>query len=244
MTSRRLDEELVVRGLVSSRSRARDAILRNTVVVNGVAARKPSQGVFPSDDVSVADAAQQYVSRSALKLLHALQHFEVDAAGRNALDIGASTGGFTQVLLNQGAAHVTAIDVGHGQMVADIAKHTRVTSIENLNARNLTREHVPANTDLIVCDVSFISLKLALPPALSLVNANAELISLIKPQFEVGREHVRRGGIVTDPTQHARVCAEIGAFLEGQGWTVRGTIASPVEGGDGNVEFLLAAVKL
>jgi 23S rRNA (cytidine1920-2'-O)/16S rRNA (cytidine1409-2'-O)-methyltransferase len=239
----RLDEALVARGLSNSRSRARDAVLRGTVQVNGVAARKPSQTIFETDVLSVVDGAQRYVSRAALKLLHALEHFQIAAQGRHALDIGASTGGFTQVLLEQGAAHVTAVDVGHGQMAAVIAEDPRVTSCENLNARDLTSEHVPLDVDLIVTDVSFISLKLALPPALSLVNKDAELIALIKPQFEVGREHVGRGGIVSDPTQHARVSEEIAMFLEGQGWTVKGVISSPVDGGDGNAEFLVAAEK-
>jgi 23S rRNA (cytidine1920-2'-O)/16S rRNA (cytidine1409-2'-O)-methyltransferase len=243
LTAQRLDEALVARGLAQSRSRARDAILRGTVLVNGTAARKPSQGVFESDILKVEDAAQRYVSRAALKLLHGLDHFQIDVAGRHALDIGASTGGFTQVLLARGASHVTAVDVGHGQMVQHIADSPRVTSYENLNARDLTREEVPEAVDIIVTDVSFISLKLALPQALSLMSKGAELIALIKPQFEVGRERVGRGGIVSDPALHARVCEEIAAFLDQQGWTVKGIAPSPVEGGDGNVEFLIAAVK-
>jgi 23S rRNA (cytidine1920-2'-O)/16S rRNA (cytidine1409-2'-O)-methyltransferase len=242
--SQRLDEALVARGLSQSRSRARDAILRGTVWVNGVAARKPSQGVFAQDELRVEDVAQRYVSRSALKLLQGLDHFKIDVSGRHALDIGASTGGFTQVLLERGAFHVTAIDVGHGQMVDIVADDPRVTSIENLNARDLTREHVPENVDLIVTDVSFISLKLALPPALHLMGQGAELLALVKPQFEVGREHVGRGGIVSDPLQHARVCEDIATFLTRLNWQVQGVTPSPVEGGDGNLEFLLAAVKL
>jgi 23S rRNA (cytidine1920-2'-O)/16S rRNA (cytidine1409-2'-O)-methyltransferase len=243
LTSQRLDEALVARGLAQTRSRARDAILRGTVLVNGVAARKPSQGVLNSDALKIEDAAKRYVSRAALKLLHGLDHFSIDVAGRHALDIGASTGGFTQVLLARGAGHVTAVDVGHGQMVAHVAESPRVTSYENLNARDLTREEVPEAVDLIVTDVSFISLKLALLPALSLVANAAELVALIKPQFEVGREFVGRGGIVTDIAQHDRVCEEIAAFLEGQGWAVKGITPSPLEGGDGNAEFLIAAEK-
>jgi 23S rRNA (cytidine1920-2'-O)/16S rRNA (cytidine1409-2'-O)-methyltransferase len=239
----RLDEALVARGLAQSRSRARDAILRGTVLVNGVAARKPSQGVFKDDVLKIEDAAQHYVSRAALKLLHGLDHFNIAVEGRHALDIGASTGGFTQVLLARGARHVTAVDVGHGQMIAHIAGSPRVTSFENLNARDLTREEVPEAVDLIVTDVSFISLKLALLPAINLVQTNSDLVALIKPQFEVGREFVGRGGMVTDAAQHTRVCEEISAFLEGQGWTVKGITPSPVEGGDGNVEFLIAAQK-
>jgi 23S rRNA (cytidine1920-2'-O)/16S rRNA (cytidine1409-2'-O)-methyltransferase len=239
----RLDEALVARGLCSSRSRARDAVIRGTVLVNGGAARKPSQSILATDLLRVEDAAQDYVSRAALKLLHGLDYFQIAVMGRHALDIGASTGGFTQVLLHRGAAHVTAIDVGHSQMAAEIVGDARVTCTENLNARDLTRHHVPSTVDLIVCDVSFISLKLALPPALSLMQKNADLIALIKPQFEVGRVHVGRGGLVTDATQHARVCDEIIAFLKAQGWHVFGVTPSPLEGGDGNIEFLIAARK-
>lgn len=218
-------------------------MLRGTVLVNDVPARKPSQTIIDSDVLLIADDAQNYVSRAALKLLHGLQHFHIVVEGRHTLDIGASTGGFTQVLLEQGAAHVTAIDVGHGQMAEIIAKDARVTSYENLNARDLTRDQVSEHVNLIVSDVSFISLKLALLPALSLMKTGAELLALIKPQFEVGKDHVGRGGLVTDRAQHIRVCEEISAFLVEQGWTVRGITPSPVEGGDGNTEFLIAAVK-
>jgi 23S rRNA (cytidine1920-2'-O)/16S rRNA (cytidine1409-2'-O)-methyltransferase len=243
VSSQRLDEALVVRGLSQSRSRARDAILRGTVLVNGVPARKPSQGVFAVDVLSVHDEAQNYVSRAAVKLLLALDHFKITVEGRHALDIGASTGGFTQVLLERGALHVTAIEVGHSQMAPELASHRRVTLLEGLNARDLTREHVAEDVSLIVCDVSFIPLKLALSAALSLVTSGTELVALIKPQFEVGREFVGRGGMVTDTAQHVRVCEEVSVFLEEQGWDVLGVIASPVDGGDGNAEFLVAARK-
>ena len=243
MTAKRLDEELVARGICPSRSRARDVIMRGTVTVNGEPARKPSQTVQSTDELRVDDVAKHYVSRAALKLLHGLEHFKISPKDRHCLDIGASTGGFTQVLLESGAAHVTAVDVGHGQMVEKLAASSRVTLYEGLNARDMTREHVPDNVTLIVSDVSFISLKLALPPSLSLVLPDSHLIALVKPQFEVGRENVGRGGIVTDPVQHQRVCDEVSAFLVGQGWTVLGVIPSPLEGGDGNVEFLLAAVN-
>ncbi len=244
MSSQRLDEALVARGLSQSRSRARDAILRGTVLVNGQPARKPSQGVFDVDVLRVNDVAQNYVSRAAVKLLHGLDHFKISVEGRQALDIGASTGGFTQVLLQRGASHVTAIEVGHSQMVKEIFADPRVTLHEGLNARDLSREHVDENVSLIVCDVSFIPLKLAIIPALDLVQKGAELVALIKPQFEVGREHVGRGGMVTDTIQHVRVCDEVSAFLAAQDWSVHGIISSPVDGGDGNAEFLVAAVKL
>ncbi len=243
MSSQRLDEVLVARGLAQSRSRARDAILRGTISVNGVPARKPSQGVFADDDIQTTDVAKRFVSRAALKLLHGLQHFNMSAKDRVALDLGASTGGFTQVLLEGGASHVIAIDVGHGQMVSHVASDPRVTLLESLNSRDVTDEEVPPTVSLIVADVSFISLRLALMPTLSLVAGGTELLVLLKPQFEVGRHFVGRGGIVSDPEQHERVCNEVSGFLDAQGWTVKGVTPSPMEGGDGNLEFLLAAVK-
>ena len=239
-TRQRLDEALVARGLCPSRSRARDAVLRGAVMVDGERAQKPSQAVGADTVLTLADAAQGYVSRAALKLKEGLAQFGISVAGKNCLDIGASTGGFTQVLLEQGAAHVTAIDVGHGQMkLAD----ARIALIEGLNARGLKREHLAHPVGLIVCDVSFISLKLALPAALELAEEGAELVALVKPQFEAGREAVGKGGIVTDPKVHERVCGEVVEFLRGQGWRVMGVVESPVEGGDGNREFLVGARK-
>ena len=240
MTRKRLDDELVRRGFYPSRSRARDAVLRGTVKIAGIAARKPAQTVAEDIAIEIADEARRYVSRAALKLKHGLTHFGISARGRNALDIGASTGGFTQLLLEQGAAHVTAIDVGHGQMAVE---DSRLSLIEGLNARDLSRAHLARPIDLIVCDVSFISLKLALPPALALAEPGAQLIALIKPQFEVGREALGKGGIVSDQSEHVRVCREISEFLEAHGWTIIGLAPSPVSGGDGNREFLIAGVK-
>ena len=239
-TRQRLDEALVARGLYPSRSRARDAVLRGTVSIDGEPAVKPSQQVGPNNVIAIADEARHYVSRAALKLKHGLKHFGIDPHGRRALDIGASTGGFTQVLLEQGAAHVTAIDVGHGQMQV---QDPRVTLIEGLNARGLAAEHLQQPVDLIVCDVSFISLKLARPPALDLAVEGAWLVALIKPQFEVGREGLGKGGIVTEEADRQRVCDEIMAFLRAEGWRVMGLSPSPIEGGDGNHEYLVAARK-
>jgi 23S rRNA (cytidine1920-2'-O)/16S rRNA (cytidine1409-2'-O)-methyltransferase len=236
----RLDEALVARGLYPSRSRARDAILRGTVSIDGETAQKPAQLIGPNNDIRLIDEAQGYVSRAALKLKHGLSHFGILALGRNALDIGASTGGFTQVLLEQGAAHVTAIDVGHGQMMV---KDPHVTLIEGLNARDLRPGHLAYPIDLIVCDVSFISLKLALPPALDLAAEGAAIVALIKPQFEVGRDSLGKGGIVTDESEQQRVCSEVSALLSRSGWTVLGLTPSSLEGGDGNREFLVAARK-
>ena len=236
----RLDEALVVRGLCPSRSRARDAVLRGTVRVDGEPAAKPSQMVGAQVVLTIADEAQGYVSRAALKLKHGLSHFGLSPLGKGCLDIGASTGGFTQVLLEQGASRVTAIDVGHGQMKLD---DPRITLIEGLNARDLSTEHLAGPVELIVCDVSFISLKLALSRALDLAEEGAALVALIKPQFEAGRDAVGKGGMVSDPAVHERVCREIVGFLEAQGWRVLGVTASPVEGGDGNREFLVGAAK-
>jgi 23S rRNA (cytidine1920-2'-O)/16S rRNA (cytidine1409-2'-O)-methyltransferase len=236
----RLDEALVARGFYASRSRARDAVLRGTVTVDGEPAQKPSQPIGPNAQIAIDDQAQRYVSRAAMKLKHALLHFQISAMGKQALDIGASTGGFTQVLLEEGAAHVTAIDVGHGQMRVE---DPRVTLIEGLNARDLQPGHLAHPVDLVVCDVSFISLKLALPPALDLAQARTVLVALIKPQFEVGREGLGKGGIVSDPHLHQIVCKDICDFLDERGWRVLGLTASPVEGGDGNREFLIAARK-
>ncbi len=243
MSAQRLDEALVARGLAQSRARGRDAVLRGIVCVNGAAARKPSQHVSHDDVLTLADDSARYVSRAALKLFHSLQLFVIDPNGKSCVDLGASTGGFTQVLLEAGAAHVTAIDVGHGQMAALIANDLRVTLREGLNARDITRDDIPDDVALIVSDVSFISVKLALPPILAIVNAGTQLIVLIKPQFEVGREGLGKGGVVRDVALIEKTCADISAFITAQGWRVEGIAPSPIEGGDGNREFLLAAVK-
>jgi 23S rRNA (cytidine1920-2'-O)/16S rRNA (cytidine1409-2'-O)-methyltransferase len=241
---RRLDQLLVDRGLTASRARARDAILRGAVVVDGVAATKPGAMVDPAAVLAAADPAAAYVSRAALKLVHALDRFGIDPAGLYGLDIGASAGGFTQVLLERGAAHVTAVDVGHGQLAPALAEDARVTAIEGLNARDLAARHSPAPPQLVVCDVSFISLTLALPPALALAAPGARLVALIKPQFEAGRAAVGKTGVIRDPGVHQAVCARISAWIEDdQGWRVLGVAQSPLIGGDGNREFLLAARK-
>ena len=243
MTRHRLDEILVQRGLYASRSRATDAIARGTVTVDGVVAAKPAQNTSPESRIEILDEARGYVSRSALKLKSGINFFNISIKGLNCLDIGASTGGFTQVLLEHGAAHVTAIDVGHSQIDASVQRDPRVTSIEGLNARDLTAGHLKHKIDFIVCDVSFISLKLALPATLSIAEPGAYLVALIKPQFEAGRDAVGRGGIVSDPHEHDRVCREISEFLATENWRVLGITPSSIEGGDGNREFLIAAVK-
>jgi 23S rRNA (cytidine1920-2'-O)/16S rRNA (cytidine1409-2'-O)-methyltransferase len=231
VSRRRLDEELVARGLYPSRARARDAVLRGTVSVEGTLAAKPSQSVASNAVIAIADPAKNYVSRAALKLIHALDHFKLDVVRKAALDIGASTGGFTQVLLERGASHVTAIDVGHGQLAEVLRNDPRVTLIEGLNARDLNAEHLSGPVDVIVCDVSFISLTLALPPALNL-DASI-LVALIKPQFEAGKNASIEN---YDPS-------EIADFIAKSGWNVVGIVPSPIAGGDGNKESLLVAAK-
>jgi 23S rRNA (cytidine1920-2'-O)/16S rRNA (cytidine1409-2'-O)-methyltransferase len=241
----RLDELLVGRGLYASRSRARDAIGRGAVAVDGAVARKAGQPVSASSDIRIDDPAGGYVSRAALKLIAGLDRFNLDPAGSTALDIGASTGGFTQVLLERGAAHVTAIDVGHGQMDPRLKSDPRVTSIEGLNARNLSQADLGGRLqDFLVCDVSFISLTLALPPALDLAAPGAKGVFLVKPQFEAGRAAIGKGGILKNPEDGPKIAARLRLWLdEFLGWRALGVCPSPVEGGDGNREFLLAGVK-
>ncbi|MGK9050468.1 TlyA family RNA methyltransferase [Neorhizobium petrolearium] len=243
--NQRLDQLLISLDLFESRSRARDAISRGTVTVNGQVVTKPGQVVSPDAAIAIDDPAKAYVSRAALKLVAALDHFGLDPAGRTCLDVGASTGGFTEVLLQRGAAHVTAIDVGHGQMHARIAADPRVTDIEGLNARNLTEADLEGRAiDFVVSDVSFISLKLALPPALNLAVPGAICVLLVKPQFEAGREAIGKGGLLREPESAPQVAAELERWLtEDMGWTSFGLIPSPISGGDGNREFLLAGRK-
>lgn len=241
----RLDQLLVEQGFFASRARARDAILRGTVSVGGMPASKPGQ-MTPSDaGISVDDPAQKYVSRAALKLVHALDAFGLDPNGSHALDLGASTGGFTQVLLERGATHVTAIDVGHGQIDAGLRADPRVTCIEGLNARDLTLADLGGSApDFVTSDVSFISLRLALPPALALAAPGARGIFLVKPQFEAGREAIGKGGLLRDPESGRRIAQEMALWLgTNAGWQALGIEDSPIEGGDGNHEYLLAGAK-
>jgi len=240
----RLDQFLVDRGYYATRARARDAILRGAVTIGGRSALKPSQKVEGGENICVNDAASAYVSRAALKLIHALDHFAIDAAVDLALDLGASTGGFTQVLLERGAERVVAVDVGHGQLNPSLRNDPRVILLEGLNARDLTPAHLPARPEIVTCDVSFISLKMALPPALDLAAPGARLIALIKPQFEAGREALRGSGVIRNDVLHGAVCHDIAAWLSRQSpWRSLGIVPSPILGGDGNREFLLAAEK-
>ncbi|TWB50565.1 23S rRNA (cytidine1920-2'-O)/16S rRNA (cytidine1409-2'-O)-methyltransferase [Rhizobium sp. ERR 922] len=240
----RLDQLLVTLSLFASRSRARDAIQRGTVTVNGKIVTKPGALFSENAKISIDDPAQDYVSRAALKLVAALDHFGLDPKGQHCLDVGASTGGFTEVLLQRGATHVTAIDVGHDQMHPRIADDPRVTNIEGLNARNLTAEDIGEPFTFVVSDVSFISLKLALAPALALAEPSARAALLVKPQFEAGRDAIGKAGLLKDPSSAPAVAAELERwFTEDMGWQSLGLIASPIAGGDGNQEFLLAGIK-
>jgi 23S rRNA (cytidine1920-2'-O)/16S rRNA (cytidine1409-2'-O)-methyltransferase len=241
----RLDELLVKRGFFQSRSRARDAVERATVSVAGVVVRKPGALVSEAVQLDVDDPARQYVSRAALKLVAGLDHFGLDPAGRVALDIGASTGGFTQVLLARGASRVLAIDVGHGQIDASLRADPRVVIREGLNARALTSADIDDETpDFLVCDVSFISLKVALPPALRLAAPGAMAVFLVKPQFEAGREAIGKGGILINRGEGPRIARDMAEWVDAApGWRVLGWHPSPIEGGDGNREFLLGAIK-
>jgi 23S rRNA (cytidine1920-2'-O)/16S rRNA (cytidine1409-2'-O)-methyltransferase len=241
----RLDELLLRRGLFASRSRARDAIERATVRVAGNVALKPGLAVNPTASIEVDDPAQAYVSRAALKLLDGLDHFGLDPVGGIALDIGASTGGFTQVLLERGAAAVIAIDVGHGQMDESLKGDSRVSLIEGLNARDLTLADLGGRTpDFIVCDVSFISLRLALLPALQLAANGARGIFLVKPQFEAGRAAIGKGGLLKEGATGLQIAEAMADWLDGiAGWSALGVHASPIAGGDGNREYLLAGTR-
>lgn len=244
-TRLRLDELLVARGLFETRSRARDAVLRGTVKVSGQVESKPGKPVDPASEIGLDDPARAYVARSALKLIAALDHFGLDPHDATALDIGASTGGFTQVLLERGAARVFSLDVGHGQLHETLRLDPRVVPLEGVNARALTRHDLDgAVPNFLVADVSFISLTLALPPALELAATDARAALLIKPQFEAGREAIGKGGILRDPAIGPAIAADLSRWLDAQpGWRSLGVTASPIEGGDGNREFLLGEVK-
>lgn len=239
MTRKRADVVLVERGFFTSRARAQEAIAAGLVTVNGAVIRKASDTV-PEEAVITAEQPHPYVSRGGVKLAAALDAFRIDPKGCICLDIGASTGGFTEVLLMRGAAHVYAVDVGHGQLHYKIVGDPRVTNLESTDARSLSPALVPEPADLLVSDVSFISLKLVLPPAIALLKPRATLAVLVKPQFEAGRDHVKKG-IVRDEAIHRAVCEDIQAFVTSLGFTPLGLIPSPIEGGDGNREFLLGA---
>jgi 23S rRNA (cytidine1920-2'-O)/16S rRNA (cytidine1409-2'-O)-methyltransferase len=243
-SSQRLDLALVARGLVATRAKARDLIARGEVSVDGQVVSKAATSVREGQAIAVNAEAAAQVSRGAVKLAAALNHFGLDVGGRTALDIGASTGGFTQTLLERGAARVYAVDVGKGQLHATLAGDPRVVSLEDCDSRTLDGARVPEAVCAIVADVSFISLTKALPAALTLAATGCWLVALVKPQFEVGREGVGKGGVVRDAALRERALSDVRDWLAAQsGWTVLGTMPSPIEGGSGNVEFLIAAVR-
>ena len=237
----RLDKVLLARGLVPTRSRARDLIVRGAVSVGGAVQTKPGALVPEDVPIQLLEAAD-YVSRGSLKLEAALDAFGFDPAGRAALDIGASTGGFTEVLLRRGAAHVFAVDVGHGQLHPRLAEDARVTSLEGMDARALSSREITRKVGAIVADVSFISLEKALPAGLAFADAGAWLVALVKPPLEAGPQAIGKGGIVRDAevrdAQAEKIAAWVGSLA---GWRVDGVIVSPIEGGSGNQEFLLGA---
>jgi 23S rRNA (cytidine1920-2'-O)/16S rRNA (cytidine1409-2'-O)-methyltransferase len=237
----RLDQALVERGLAESRAKAQALILAGLVFSNEQRLDKAGASVAAGQPLEVRGAAHPWVSRGGVKLAHALDHFAIDPAGLVVLDVGASTGGFTDVALSRRAAKVYAVDVGHGQLAWKLRNDPRVVVLEKTNARHLTRAQVPDPPGLVVCDASFIGLETVLPAPLALAAPGARLVALIKPQFEVGPARVGKGGVVRDAALHEEVCARIAAWLPAQGWSVLGITESPIRGPEGNKEFLIAA---
>lgn len=240
----RADQLLVERGLAPSRSRAADMVRRGCVAVAGITVTKPGQ-TFASDcAVTIDDVASQYVSRAALKLNGALETTDWNVEGARALDLGASTGGFTQVLLKRGARQVVALDVGHGQLATSIRENARVTVLEHFNARDLTANDLPFTPDFIVSDMSFISLRIAAEPALRLAEPSAHCILLVKPQFEVGRDGIGKGGLVRDAALIPPMLESMRDWLNGlPGWQVDHLLSSSIRGSDGNQEYLLCGSR-
>ena len=239
----RADQLLVVRGLADSRSRAQALIMAGAVFSGERKLAKAGELLAEDAALEVRGKDHPWVSRGGIKLDHGLAHFGFDVTGAVALDVGSSTGGFTDVLLSRGAARVYAVDVGTNQLAWKLRQDPRVIVHEQTNARHLDASIVPEAVDIVVCDASFIALSKVLAAALSLARPGAKLVALIKPQFEAGRAEVGKGGVVRDPAVHARVCEEARAWVESQGWAVVGVTESPITGPEGNVEFLLGAEK-
>jgi len=237
---RRADLLLVERGLFESRAKAQAAIAAGLVRADGATVRRASDGL-PADAAIEAEPAHPYVSRGGVKLAFALDHFEIRVAGAHALDVGSSTGGFSEVLLSRGAAHVTAVDVGRGQLHPRLQAEPRLLSLEGTDIRTLTPDALLAPPSIVTVDVSFAPLSVVLPAALALAAPAAALIALVKPQFEAGRKDVGKGGVVKNPEVHARVTEAAKALAAGLGFEPLGVVPSPIAGGDGNREFLLAA---
>ena len=238
---RRVDQLLVERGLAESRARAQALVMAGLVFAGETKIDKPGHQIAEDAALDVRGRDHPWVSRGGIKLAHAIEHFGLDPAGVTAMDIGSSTGGFTDVLLSNGVAHVFAVDSGTNQLAWKLREDPRVTVLEQTSARILTPEQIDRPCDWVVCDASFISLAKVLERPLELAATPCQLVALIKPQFEVGREEVGKGGVVRDPDLHARVCDEVHQWLEGLGWEVAGIATSPITGPQGNAEFLIAA---
>lgn len=240
----RIDQLLVDRGLAESRAKAQALVMAGLIVVGDKRVDKPGQQVAADVQITLKGKDHPWVSRGGLKLAKGLDEFHIDPSGLTCLDLGASTGGFTDVLLTRGAAKVYAVDVGHGQLDWKLRGDPRVVVLEKTNARHLGADQVPDPIDLIVCDVSFIGLELVLPPAMALAKPGARLVALIKPQFQAGPEHVGKGGVVRDTAVHQMVCDQVRDFVSGPcGWQILGITESPITGPEGNVEFLIGACK-
>lgn len=239
----RIDQLLVERGLAESRTRAQALVMAGQVLVGDKRADKPGLQVAEDAEISVKGQDHPWVSRGGVKLEHALAHFGIDVAGMVAIDVGSSTGGFTDVLLTRGAAKVYAVDSGTNQLAWKLRQDPRVVVHEQTSARILTDEHIPEPVDLIVCDASFISLAKVLERPMDFAKTGAQLVALIKPQFEAGRSEIGKGGVVRDAAVHARVCAEVKEWLDASDWPVNGLTESPITGPKGNVEFLVWATK-
>ena len=243
MAKVRADQLLVERGLAESRARAQALILAGLVFSGERKIEKAGQALAPDAALEVRGKAHPWVSRGGVKLAHALEHFGWDVTGAVALDVGASTGGFTDVLLQRGAARVFAVDVGTNQLAWSLRQDPRVIVHERTNARYLTDEIVAKPVDIVTCDASFIALAKVLDTALEFAKPGGRLIALVKPQFEAERGEIGKSGVVRDPAVHARVCAAAAAWLQARGWQVEGVTPSPITGPEGNVEFLIAARK-
>jgi 23S rRNA (cytidine1920-2'-O)/16S rRNA (cytidine1409-2'-O)-methyltransferase len=239
----RLDQLIVDRNLADSKTRAQALVMAGHVFVGDAKALKPGQQVAEDAEVHVKGSDHPWVSRGGIKLAHALEEFAIDVTGAVAMDVGSSTGGFTDVLLTNGAARVYAVDSGTNQLAWKLRQDDRVIVHEQTSARILTESHIPEPVDIIVCDASFISLAKVLETPLTFAKTGAQIIALIKPQFEAGRGEVGKGGVVRDEAIHARVCAEVKMWLVEKNWTVRGLTTSPITGPQGNIEFLIWAQK-